>query len=954
MKTLLIVTLLAVPAVGNGQALGSSMTGVVNDSSGASLEGAAVTITHVQNGRKQPLKTGATGTYRAIGLIPGEYEITAAHGGFTTMTRRVTLLVDADATVNFTLSLASVTDRVSVTAESPLVEVTRSQPSSVITKVQVDALPILDRNFLTLAQLLPGSGPVNGTVTRFAITRFGGPADQRSGYTTIVDGGDIDDAQWGSPTMNIGQDSVQEFKVYRSQFDAQYGHALNAVVTVVTRSGTNQLSGRGFYFGRDSTLNARNPMASQILPFDEQRVGATIGGPLVRDRSHFFAAFEGDNVDNVRLIALPASNPLAATENGVFPAASDNRTVAARLDHRLGAAQTLSLRYGFDFQQSLRSLLAPTSDSSQVDTRNRSWRTTVEHVWTPREQVANGFRLYLLNHSLGTTPRTSDVGIIRPSGTIGQTNNDSQILSRTRVVATDEIYLHTAHHEIKLGGEFAYTTHDNDSHALENGVFNFQTDLPFDPAASASNTWPTVFTIQSASIVNYRSRELGMFVQDDWRLGSRWFLNAGVRYDVDLNLRLNDYYASLFRDPTMAGLEHFIGDDRGTDTNNLQPRLGLTWDARGNGQLIVKGGWGMYVTRNRPWFQLRAMNQIASRTIRITNSACLRFFPDIAAVLGAQKPDGSYTCEGPRQIGTLIPDDFVQPYAVNTTAGIAWQMSQTTALDVNYVHSAATHQTGFTDRNLPPSGPITGVNAQPRPVAQFGQVLALENYSDSWYDALESQFRMRVGRRHSVNVAYALSRSYLDGVDFFLSTRGTQRTPHERGFNPSDQRHALAVAGTFVLPWDVQIGGIVKVASGRSDESSGRSRISIETRFPSAICPRDIPITVGRSRVAESARRDQRLAGVFRTNLHLQPIDASLLKLDLFSSLDMRVSKSLAIGRSRLELLVEGFNLANHSNLRPPLGSPPNAGSNINSAAFLQRSVARDARQFQWGVRFDF
>ena len=947
MKTLLIVTFLAFPLAATGQTLGSRMTGIVTDSSGAVLDGAVVTITHLLNGRRHETRTNASGSYRAIGLIPGDYEITAAHGNLATLTRRVTLLVDADATVNFSLTPAAITDRVSVTAENPLIEITRSEPSSVITKDHVDGLPILDRNFLALAQLLPGSGPVNGTVTRFAITRFGGPADQRSGYTTIVDGGDIDDAQWGSPTINIGQDAVQEFKVYRGQFDAQYGHALNAVVTVVTRSGTNQFGGRGFYFGRDNTLNARNPMASEILPFDEQRGGAAIGGPLVRDRSHFFTAFEADNVDTVRLIALAPSNPLAATENGVFPAASDNRTVAARLDHRLGSAQTLSLRYGSDSQQTLRSLLAPTSDSSQVDTRNRSHRVTLEHTWTPRQHLANGFRLYVLNHDLGTTPRTSDVGIVRPSGTIGQTNNDSQILSRTRVVASDEIYLHAARHEIKLGGEFAYTTHDNDSHALENGVFNMP-DLPFDPAAS--NTWPTIFTIQGPSIVNYRSRELGMFVQDDWRLGSRWFLNAGLRYDVDLNLRVNDYYASLLRDPTMAGLEHFIGDDRGTDTNNLQPRLGLTWDARGNGQLIVRGGWGVYVTRNRPWFQLRAMNQIASRTIRITNPACLRFFPDIAAVLGPQKPDGSYTCEGPRQIGTLIPDDFVQPYAVSTTAGIAWQISQATALDVNYVHSAATHQTGFTDRNLPASGTISAAN--PRPVPQFGQVLALENYSDSWYDALESQFRMRVSRRHSVNVAYALSRSYLDGVDFFLSTRGTQRTPHERGYNPSDQRHSLAVAGTFLLPWDVQVSGIVKLASGSPMKVQAGRDLDGDT-IPLGDLPRDIQITVGRSGVAESLVAINALRASF-TNPTVEPIDASLLKLDLYSSVDMRLSKTLAIGHDRLELLVEGFNLLNHSNLRPPLGSPPNAGSNINSPAFLQRSVARDARQFQWGVRFAF
>jgi carboxypeptidase family protein len=947
-KTLLFVALLVTPAVSNRQALGAAVAGTIADSSGAPLADSLVTIAHVLNGRKQEITTSAGGLYRAVGLLPGEYDVTAAHDGFAAVTRRVTLVVDSDALVNFTLALAGVNDRVTVTADAALLEVTRSQPSSAITKNEVDGLPILDRNFLTLAQLLPGSGPVNGSVPRFAITRFGGPADQRSGYTTIVDGGDIDDAQWGSPTINVGQDAVQEFKVYRGQFDAQYGHALNAVVTVATRSGTNQFSGRGFYFGRDNTLNARNPLASEILPFDEQRAGASLGGPLVRDRSHFFASYERDNVDNVRLIALPPANPLAATENGVFPAAGDNHTVAIRLDHRLNSSHTLSVRYGSDFQQSLRSVTAVTSDSSQVDVRNRSRRVTAEHVWSLREHLANGARLYVLHHTLGTTPRTSDVGIIRPSGTIGQTNNDSQVLSRTRVVVSDEIYLDTAHHQFKLGGEFAYTTHDNDSHALENGVFTFQTDVPFDPATPS--TWPRTFMLQSPSVVTYRSRELGVFVQDDWRLGPRWALNTGIRYDVDLNLRLNDYYAALLRNPAMSGLEYFVGANRGTDTNNLQPRVGLTWDTHGNGRLVVRGGWGLYVTRNRPWFQLRSMNQIASRTIRITDSACLRFFPDIAAVLGPPKPDGSYACEGPRQIGTMIPDDFVHPYAMNTTAGLGWQVSNRIGADVNYVHSTATHQTGFTDRNLPPSGAISSAN--PRPVAQFGQVLAIENYTDSWYDALESQARIRVGRGHSINVAYSLSRSYLDGVDFFLSTRGTQRTPHERGYNPSDQRHSFAFAGTFTLPWDTQIGGIVKMASGPPMKVQAGADLDGDTIVVGDLPP-NIPITVGRSDIAESVRAINALRASF-TTLNLQPIDTSLLRLDLYSSLDMRISKTMAIGQDRLELLVEGFNLLNHSNLRQPFGSPPNAGSNINSAAFLQRTVARDARQLQWGVRFAF
>src|SRR6185503_2559191 len=337
-----------------GQSIGANLAGVVTDQTGARLQDATVTVTHTQNGRAMVVDTGRDGDYRVVALLPGDYDVMATRNGFAPVTRRVALLVGADATVNLTLPLAGVVEQATVTAATTPAEAARSQPSSVVTKQDIDTLPVLDRNFLVLAQLLPGSGPHNSTVGRFTTTKFGGVADQRSGFTTLIDGGDIDDAIWGSPTINVSEDAIQEFKVFRTQFDAQYGHALNAIVTVATRSGTNRISGTGFFFGRDDALNARNAFATSTPPFDEQRAGGSLGGPLVRDRSHYFVAYERDNVDDFRIIALPATNPFAARENGVFPAATDNHNAMARLDHRFRAPHALSIRYASDRQRALR------------------------------------------------------------------------------------------------------------------------------------------------------------------------------------------------------------------------------------------------------------------------------------------------------------------------------------------------------------------------------------------------------------------------------------------------------------------------------------------------------------------------------------------------------------------------------------------------------------------------
>jgi hypothetical protein len=931
-----------------GQSMGANISGIVTDETGARLEDATVTVAHRSNGRVFTFNTTRAGEYRVVALLPGDYEVTAARTGFSAVTRHIDLPVGSDATVNLTLPLAGIVEHATVSAVTSAPEIAQSQPSSIVTKQDVATLPLLDRNFLVLAQLLPGSGPINGSVTRLATTKFGGVADQRSGYTTLIDGGDINDTVWGSPTINVGEEAVQEFKVFRNQFDAQYGHALNAVVTVITRSGTNEFAGTGFYYGRDDALNARYAFASEDVPFDERRIGGSVGGPLVRDRSHYFASYEGDAVNTVRVIALPPANPFAANENGVFPAASDNHMVTARIDHQLRTRHYISARFASDRQKSLRAGAGAVSDSSQVDIVNRSHSVVVEDTWSATQNVATALRVHVLNHRLGTFPRDVGLAIRRPSVTRGLTNADAWVVPITRVTLSDALYLHTPRSDFKIGGELALASHDQDSHVYENGFFEFQTDAPFDRGNRA--TWPTAYNQQIPVTVTYRSREIGLFAQSDWRIGNRIRLNAGVRYDIDLNLRLNDFYGRALDDPRFQGLDQFIHRDRGTDTNNLQPRLGATWDTRGNGTLIVRGGWGIYVTRNRPWFQIRSMNQFASSAVRVTDMTRLGNFPDTRAVLGGLGLDDYLASAGGRQLGTVIGDDFVQPYAMNTTIGAAWQLNSSTTMDVDYVHSYGNHQTGSTDRNLPASGPVVGPNALPRPVPNFSQVTLLENFTESWYDALEMQLRSQTGSRGSWRASYTLSRSYLDGVDFFLTMRGTQRTPHERGYNPSDQRHNLTLSGSIALPWSLQASGILKLISGSPVKVQAGTDLDMDGS-PIGDLPAGIPTTVGRDRVDESLVE----INAFRASRGLAPIDASLLKMDPYRTLDVRLTKSLRIGQNhRIDILLEGFNLTNHVNFRPPFGNPPGAGVPMNAPSFLIRTAARDARQIQWGVRYSF
>ena len=165
---------------------------------------------------------------------------------------------------------------------------------------------------------------------------------------------------------------------------------------------------------------------------------------------------------------------------------------------------------------------------------------------------------------------------MRPSVGTGLTvGGDWQTFPRSRLALFDTVYMSAGAHDLKIGGEFDLGWHELHGHFFEDGLFRFRTDLPFN--ANVAGTWPTQFQWQLPNVQRYEARELALFAQDDWRVGSRLRVNAGLRYDLDPTLRINEFYAAALADPALAGLETFVSGDRGTDTNNVQPRLERPW-----------------------------------------------------------------------------------------------------------------------------------------------------------------------------------------------------------------------------------------------------------------------------------------------------------------------------------------------------------------------------------------
>ncbi len=935
----------ALPRSASAQ-VGATLGGAVTDDTGAALPGVTVTITNTANGTTQVALTAGDGSFRAVGLSPAPYSLKAELSGFAPETRSVTLTVGADAKVDFRLRVATLQETVTVSGEVPLVETARSEPTSVVLADQIQTLPVLDRNFLVLAQTLPGSAPLTAGNTSFATTKFGGPADQRNGYTTLIDGGSVDDTDWGSPIVNVSQDAVQEFKVFRNQFDAQYGAALVAVVSVATKSGSNTFSGSGYYFGRDQKLDATNAFATTKLPFDQTRAGGSIGGPIKMNRTHFFGAVEKLNVNNTTLVSLPASNPFASLENGMFPTPTREKMGDVKVDQQFTRNHSLFVRYAYD-NQSLGGAKKPRHDvggglmlgTNSTDSIIIAHSTVVQDNLVLSDRSVNSLRVHYFRDYLATLPNSDTLGVVRPSFTWGQSSISPQIFDRWDIAVNETMYVNLPHHNLKFGVDLARDDFPFEAHFNERGVFTFTTDAPFN--VTDPRTYPTSFTMQLPGFYDYKSNQIGTYVHDEWRATRQLTVNAGLRFDVDTNMRINQFYTDLLENPFYAPLARFRGAaDAGMYLNTLQPRVGMAYDRGGNGSLVIRGGWGRYVTRNRPWFDTRTMNQTTSSSVFITDPSALKNFPDIPAVLGG-KSLAEFAATAATNIGTLIPDQFKLPSSLNTTIGFGWQLNNRTSLDVDYVNTLGRDQIGLVDLNLPGTGAVNAAN--PRPVPQFAQVLSMENYVTSTYNALQMQLRTRVRGANSLQVSYTLSKQRINGVDFFSTLRGTQRMPQEEGDHPLDTPNNLSVSASTTLPFQIQVSGIAKGLSGPPFKVQAGPDLDGDG-IATGDRPRGLPPTIGRGEVAGQLA----IINAFRQSINLPPIDASRLDLFTYFTLDMRATKAFPFAvHHRVEVFLEAFNLTNDVNLS-------GYNSNMNTASFLIPTSARPARQIQWGARYSF
>ncbi len=600
-----VVLLLLTAAPAFSQVTGA-IAGTVRDGSGAVLPGATITVTGpaLQREKATAVSSG-DGTYRVPLLPPGTYQVAVDLSGFKPVSRsNVDVAINQQTTVDLVLGLASVTEAVSVTGSAPVVETTRSDITNRVSTRAIDALPLNGRNFTDLVALVPGARPVPEGQQGSNVSIFG---ERGAATSFLIDGAENNDPLEGGAALRYTQDSIQEFEVITSGYEAEFGRAQGGIVNIITRSGTNRYDGRAFWFRRDDAMDASNVPNQKVPKLSRDQWGATLGGPIARDRAYFFGSFErlgetrGVNINRAAIPAFVASgiaSPSGSEDFGIAPETT-GLTGLGKLDYVFNASHRLSVTVNGNNQDVSGEISSPiagtTALPSAARTQSADGVATIARltsVFSDRTylETTGGFTSTSSGTNLDKNQRSEPLLILLRSGFMqtgapfgGKTKRDRDRLQISQSLTRAGLDWH-GDHQLKAGWDFnrvgltGFNEVTNDveysaaflspnAQAINEDLFR---RLGF--AQSAARFFTLSANPDGSLDLDMSSNDVGLFAQDTWQVTPSVTINAGARYD----------YASLF----------------GGDKNNIAPRLGVAWDVGGRHRTVVKLNWGIFFDRN--------------------------------------------------------------------------------------------------------------------------------------------------------------------------------------------------------------------------------------------------------------------------------------------------------------------------------------------------------------------
>lgn len=937
-----------------GQGAGASIEGVVLDAQGAVLPGATVTLRNQDSGALRTTTTEEQGHYRLVGLAPGKYTLSAELSGFApTEVRDITITIGLSVQRDVTMNIQAVEESVTVSGEAPAVDPTKgAEIAGVVTQQQIDTLPVNSRQYLNLALLMPGTSQDAARSFYNNVTIGAGTSFYSNGFT--VDGVNNTWAEEGEPRQNFPQGGVQEFKVHTAGFPAEMGLATGGFIQIVTKSGSNRWTGEAFEYFRDKSLNACNKFECQDgaekPDFRRNQFGGSLGGPIIQNRTHFFVSAERTSTDEFYTVSTGQPQFYSGVE-GTFKKPITSNLFVGRMDHQINADQSLFFRYGQEGGKKT-CLGCGGTGADGFDFQKPANSSVVGHTWIISPRMLNDFRVHYAYAEYQVIPGGKEpftkVGDYPPERisldrieralyfpSLSYGNGFDEIGPEKRFQIKDTVTLNREKHTAKFGFDFSHIPFADDALYNLNGFYVFGNDQFVDGSqASIDNLTSPTFFGASLPAVNSSlpTQHLALFVQDTWRPLSNLTIDLGLRYDR----QFGSFNERLTLDPRVVDAVAALGSSanpssRG-DTNNLGPRLGLSWDVGGGGNSIVRAGFGVYYdnirTLNNMIGEQRNFSQF---TIAIVNPP----YPD--PYLG-QDPL-SFAVSGPANLNVLS-DDFRNPRAENYSAGFTQRVSSDVSVHVDGV---VVHSRGDRikyDLNLP--DPATGI----RPLPQYGFIDQDRSLVSSDYKAMFVRVEKRLSHNYTYLVSYTLAAA--EDVGGRASNNGgffhvTDQSNPSLDEGPSDveRRNTLVASGTVLLPWDMTLGGVWTFRSG-APFSAYAAEVSADgqTQY--------VP---GTSR--NQGNRDLNLTAVnlYRAQNGLGPITESQLESDRYSSVDVRFAKAIRFGggQTRLELIAQLFNLLGTDNLNAPF-----SGGQVTRAlsdSFGRILTAKNQQQAELAVR---
>lgn len=874
---------IALPAVvaasavsGWAQTTGASIYGVVRDATRAPVPDVTVTVSSAEAGLVRVAATDDHGRYRVSLPALAAYEVQAQRSGFRTAVRKgVKLSVGREAMVDVVLEVGALSERVMVDGEASLVELS-PHLGALVDDQKIRDLPLRTRSYEQLALLQPGLVAYAHAANDLQFgsgVKFASFGSRPHSNLFLLDGTDINDQADFTPGnasgVVLGIDSLREFRVLSHSYSAEFGRKSGAIVSAVSRAGTNQLHGGAFYFMRDEALDARNFFdRAEKPPFDHGQFGATLGGPLWGRKTFFFVGYEGlrqklglsnlaivpnadahrgclpDGSGGLRCIGVdPDAQPyldLLPLPNGrdhgdgtgeyfsspLRDSRADN--LAVRLDHRFSDRHSLFGRYTVDISDVAVPGRIPAFGSAL---ESRYHYLTIEDSWAVSKSLLNvlrvGYNLSYSNTQATQTPDSPRPPVFVPGqdmigsftidtmataafdGGFGPQTSLPRTFNYVLLQLSDDLSWSRGRHLVKAGFSLKWNELDVPALALNpRGSFNFRTLEDFLRAD------PYLFSSEAPASDTQRSwRQMigGVYVQDDIRLQPRLVLNLGLRYEFVTTPQerhgKSSHLARLSDTEVTAGPLWVKNPAPGI----LAPRLGFAYDPSGKGTAAIRGGVGLYYDLPVSYFYSIA----GSRTypFHYVGSVKNPSFPN--ALEGIFQP-------GARNL-VVFNTDLHTPSTLHYNLAFEKQIFSSTVVSAGYAgshgyhllrHEQANHMIG----TLLPDGSRYFPPGAPRVNPAFNEIRMISTDANSSYNGFFVSLERRWLRGMQFQLSYTLSKSTdTSSAGWGVDTRNQETLAedpydlgNDRGLSAFDTRHLFTLNYSIELPFGKGSSGIAK------------------------------------------------------------------------------------------------------------------------------------------------